>query len=229
MEALAGGWRKEAGWQPTWQDLGLGLCREGVSPETSGVFLRGFQRPQWQSQAPLIDIRCFALSVLFLLWCLLFRGVGTALVAGLKARLWPWTDSRGWQALPSHTWPHLLPGGTTQAPHPGAPFWCCLWAVAWWCQGVVVPLPSPVPSQSCLRAKQSEEHWAVPYINFQACLSGKFCSVLFCSFGVFFFCRPVGQQVLWGGCTGGSAAQAQVAGSIAVSSRAAMHADRVLH
>lgn len=54
MEALAGGWRKEAGWQPTWQDLGLGLCREGVSPETSGVFLRGFQRPQWQSQAPLM-------------------------------------------------------------------------------------------------------------------------------------------------------------------------------
>lgn len=133
------------------------------------------------------DIRCFALCVLFLLWCLLFSGVGTAPVAGLKARLWPWTDSRGWQALPSHTWPHLLPGGTTQAPHPGAPFWCCLWAVAWWCQGVVVPLPGPVPSQSCLRAKQSEEHWAVPYINFQACLSGKFCSVLFCSFGVFFF------------------------------------------
>lgn len=36
-------------------------------------------------------------------------------------------------------------GLTSQAPHPGVPFWHCPQALAWWCHGVVVPLPSLVP------------------------------------------------------------------------------------
>lgn len=200
MEAPAGGWRKEAGWQPTWQELGLGLCREGVSPETSGVFLGDFStysgshKHLWWHQmlCPVSSCSGAFSSVMLVQHCGGPQGKALAMswLQGLAGPAQPHTAT-------TSAWGHH------QAPQPGAPFWCSPWALAWWCQRVVVqPCPSSPPR---LRAKQSQERWAVPYINVQAHLSWKFCSVLFCSFGAF-FCWPDGQQALWRGwrcCTGG--------------------------
>lgn len=179
----------------------------------------GFQHIQRQSQAPLMASN--ALPCLFLLWCLLFSDVGTAPVVGLKARLWPWADSRGWQALLSHTQPHLLPGDTTRPHSLGRHFDAVL---ELWPGGAKGWLSSPFPAHR-LASGLSNLRSAELFLTLMFRLTWVESFVLFCSvYLVLFFAGLMVNKLSEEG--GGAA---QVAGSTAVPSGASMHTDGALH